>query len=79
MSAPVAARLPTIVSKMKGAFFGTVVTDAMSLGTHYEYDATKIRQFYGSIDRFYAPGEKTGGETHGCLQFDGILDMHICL
>jgi hypothetical protein len=22
-------------------------------------------QFYGQIDRYYAPGEKTGGETHG--------------
>jgi len=65
MSTPVAVRLPAVASRMKGAFFGAVVTDAMSLGTHYEYDATKIRQFYGSIDRFYAPGEKTGGETHG--------------
>jgi len=57
--------LPSAVSRMKGAFFGSVVTDAMSLGTHYEYDAEKIRQFYGDIDRYYAPGEKTGGETHG--------------
>ena len=31
----------------------------------YEYDAKKIKQFYGKIDRFYAPGENTGGETHG--------------
>jgi len=54
-----------LVSRMKGAFFGSIVADALSLGTHYEYDALKIRQFYGHIDRFYAPGEKTGGETHG--------------
>lgn len=56
---------PALVSRMKGALFGAVVTDALSLGTHYEYDATKIKQFYGAIDRYYAPGEKTGGETHG--------------
>lgn len=65
MAAPAAKIAPSIASKMKGAFFGAVVTDAMSLGTHYEYDAKKIRQFYGAIDRYYAPGEKTGGETHG--------------
>lgn len=53
------------VSKIKGAYFGAVVGDALTLGTHYEYDATRIRKFYGRIDRFYAPGEKTGGQTHG--------------
>lgn len=37
----------------------------MTLGTHYEYDAKKIKQFYGQISKYYAPGEKTGGETHG--------------
>lgn len=65
MTASAAKSIPTAVSKMKGAFFGAVVADAMSLGTHYEYDAVKIRQFYGDIDRYYSPGEKTGGETHG--------------
>jgi hypothetical protein len=39
--------------------------DALTLGTHYEYDAKKIKQFYGQINKYYAPGEKTGGETHG--------------
>lgn len=56
---------PSKASRMKGAFFGAVVTDALSLGTHYEYDAKRIKQFYGDIDRYYAPGEKTGGQTHG--------------
>ena len=51
--------------RIRGAFFGAVVADALTLGTHYEYDAKKIKQFYGPIDRYYAPGEKTGGETHG--------------
>ena len=52
-------------SAIRGAFHGTLVADALTLGTHYEYDATKIKKFYGAIDRYYAPGEKTGGETHG--------------
>ncbi len=50
---------------LQGAFFGALVADALTLGTHYEYDAKKIKQFYGMIDKYYAPGEKTGGETHG--------------
>lgn len=61
----VAGCAPSFVSRAKGAFFGSVVADALALGTHYEYDAVKIKRFYGEYDRFYAPGEKTGGETHG--------------
>eukprot|EP01051_Picozoa_sp_SAG22_P007480 SAG22_NODE_528_length_9431_cov_7.192135_8_plen_383_part_00 len=60
-----AAGGPTKESKIKGALFGALVADALTLGTHYEYDAVKIKKFYGGIDRYYAPGEKTGGETHG--------------
>ena len=56
---------PTLDARIRGTFFGAVVADALTLGTHYEYDAKRIRQFYGKIDRFFAPGERTGGETHG--------------
>lgn len=56
---------PSRQAKIEGAFFGALVADALTLGTHYEYDAKKIKQFYGQIDRYYAPGEKTGGQTHG--------------
>jgi len=52
-------------SQLKGAFFGAIVADALSLGTHYEYDAIRIKKFYGDIDQYYAPGQRTGGETHG--------------
>jgi len=41
------------------------VADSLSLATHYEYDASKIKKFYGKVDTYMAPGEKTGGETHG--------------
>merc|ERR1719316_757991 len=56
---------PSKESAMKGAMMGALVADALTLGTHYEYDAVKIKQFYGTIDTYYAPGQKTGGETHG--------------
>merc|ERR1719424_262257 len=64
-SAAAADEAPSLTSRMKGAFLGPLVADALALATHYEYDATKIKQFYGQIDRYYSPGEKTGGETHG--------------
>ena len=47
---------PTIIERIYGTYLGAVVADALTLGTHYEYDATKIKKFYGGIDRFYAPG-----------------------
>lgn len=52
-------------SKIRGACIGALVADALTLGTHYEYDAVKIANFYGEIDEYYAPGQKTGGQTHG--------------
>lgn len=55
----------TLQSRIKGAYFGSLVADALALSTHYEYSAEKIFKFYGQIDRYYAPGEKTGGQTHG--------------
>ena len=53
--------------RIRGAFFGPLVADAMCLGSHYEYDATKIRKAYGSktLPKYMAPGEQMGGETHG--------------
>ena len=64
-AAAAAAATPSKGSKMRGAMLGALVADALTLGTHYEYDAAKIKQVYGDIDRYYAPGQKTGGETHG--------------
>ena len=52
--------------RVRGIFFGALVADSLSLGSHYEYDAVKIKQAYqGGIDKFMAPGEQMGGETHG--------------
>ena len=54
-------------AKIKGAFFGAIVADALCLGSHYEYDAKKIYQAYGEkpIEKFMSPGEMMGGQTHG--------------
>ena len=56
----------TIADRIRGAYMGAVVADALTLGTHYEYDAHKIKEFYGSIDRFYAPGEKNWRSNTWC-------------
>ena len=54
-------------SSMLGAYFGALVADALCLGSHYEYDAAKIKTAYGgkAISKYMAPGEQMGGETHG--------------
>ena len=59
-----------IISKeerIKGAFFGAIVGDALCLGSHYEYDAEKIVEAYGNkpIEKYMSPGEMMGGQTHG--------------
>jgi ADP-ribosylglycohydrolase len=53
--------------KIKGAFFGAIVADALCLGSHYEYDAKKIYKAYGNkpIEKYMSPGEMMGGQTHG--------------
>ncbi len=58
---------PTKQDKIKGAFFASIVGDALCLGSHYEYDAQKIYEAYGQkpIEKFMSPGEMMGGQTHG--------------
>jgi len=53
--------------RIKGAFFGAIVADALCLGSHYEYDAEKIVEAYGNkpIEKYMSPGEMMGGQTHG--------------
>jgi ADP-ribosylglycohydrolase len=52
---------------MRGAYYGALVADALTLGSHYEYSAPKIKAAYAdtTIQRYMAPGEQMGGETHG--------------
>ena len=53
--------------RIKGAYFGTLISDSLCLGSHYEYSAETIKQAYGNkvIDKLYGPGEKMNGSTHG--------------
>merc|ERR1719424_402504 len=56
----------TQTEKIEGAFFGSLVADALTLGSHYEYDAAVIKKAYGgTISEYMAPGEMMGGTTHG--------------
>jgi ADP-ribosylglycohydrolase len=65
-SAMVVTEEVTKISRMRGAFFGSLVSDALCLGSHYEYDAPTIKKAYnGRIEKFMAPGEQMGGTTHG--------------
>ena len=53
--------------RIRGVYFGALVADALCLGSHYEYDALKIRKAYNgtTIERYMGPGEHMGGSTHG--------------
>jgi ADP-ribosylglycohydrolase len=58
--------VPSLHDRIEGAFFGTLVADALCLGSHYEYDARVIKKAYGGIiPRYMAPGEMMGSTTHG--------------
>ena len=61
------AEAPLEDSRRKGALLGSLVADALCLGSHYEYDAPTIKAAYGgkSIETYMAPGERMGGTTHG--------------
>jgi len=59
-------RAVTQMDQIEGAFFGSLVADALTLGSHYEYDAAIIKKAYGgTISKYMAPGEQMGGTTHG--------------
>merc|ERR1712166_378572 len=56
----------TVQEQIEGAFFGSLVADALTLGSHYEYDAPTIKKACGGIiSEYMAPGEQMGGTTHG--------------
>ena len=56
----------TLEARIEGAYYGALVADALTLGSHYEYDAKKIKEAYGgTISQYMAPGEQMGGQTHG--------------
>jgi len=62
----VALAASTQTQKIGGAIYGSLVADALALGSHYEYDAKAIKSAYGGvISEYMAPGEKMGGSTHG--------------
>jgi len=68
------ARASSRADRIRGALLGALTSDALCLGSHYEYDAGAIRQAYAVSDGasageqtfgYMAPGERMGGTTHG--------------
>ena len=47
LAAAVLVAVPTEEERLRGAFFGSLVADALCLGSHYEYDAANIKRAYG--------------------------------
>ena len=52
LTAAVLVAVPSEEERIKGAFFGSLVADALCLGSHYEYDAATIKQAYGEEYRY---------------------------
>ena len=44
----------SLENKILGAYFGTLVSDSLCLGSHYEYSAESIKKAYGGkvIDKY---------------------------
>jgi len=60
-----AASIPK--ERIGGAIYGSLVADALTLGSHYEYDARVIKSAYaGTISEFMGPGEKNGWKYTWC-------------
>ena len=49
---------PTSVErkKIEDAFIAGLVGDALALGSHYEYDAKKIKEKVGEYTKYHDPG-----------------------
>lgn len=57
--------------QVKASILGSFVADAMALGTHWEYDTSKIAKNYGHLDHYVTPelqsyhtGKHAGDWTH---------------
>jgi len=57
-----------VQDRIKGAYFGALIGDALCLGSHYEYDAPTIKQAYGGqplqVYRF-------------CIEFNSIFGITV--
>ena len=66
LSAAAGTMIPSnLLDRIEASFLAGLVGDALALGGHYEYDATKIKENVGSYTDYLAPGEGMGGKTHG--------------
>ena len=70
VAATVLVAVPTEEERLRGAFFGSLVADALCLGSHYEYDAANIKRAYGgkSIETCARPRQTSHGAAHGVVR-----------
>ena len=56
--------IPDTHDRLRASFLSGLVGDALCLGSHYEYNFTKIQQAYQGkdIDAFVGPGGHMGGQ-----------------
>ena len=58
LAAAVLVAVPTEEERLRGAFFGSLVADALCLGSHYEYDAANnVGTVYASPTVLQTPVE----------------------
>ena len=65
LSAAATTMIPSQLDRIEASFLAGLVGDALALGGHYEYDASKIKENVGRYTDYLAPGEGMGGKTHG--------------
>ena len=58
MTGAVVSSLPNSIERkrIEDAFIAGLVGDALALGSHYEYDAKKIRDKVGEYTKYHDPG-----------------------
>ena len=50
----------SVISKVQSSIVAGLVGDSLSLSTHYEYDAKKIKAYFGKVSNFGAPRVNNG-------------------
>ena len=59
MTTAAATSIPTLEQRkrVEDAFIAGLVGDALALGSHYEYDAKKIKEKVGEYTQYHDPGD----------------------
>jgi len=71
MTGAVVSSLPNSIERkrIEDAFIAGLVGDALALGSHYEYDAKKIRDKVGEYTKYHDPGKDNNGIGWGTANY----------